>query len=272
VVPLARCYLADDQTSNDEEAEELLRAVLSGRAFSPDALEYRDALTELGEHAYGQGRMSGDEGAIRLLEEAVERYPDHPRRAVLVFKLADASRQLGVSIGDELHKQMPSAERARLSEDRQNRHRSAMKMYQQVIDAVNARPARMLTDLDKLLRRNAMFYLGDCALELGDQPLAIKLYDAAAQAYASDPASLVARVQIVRAYVEQGRWAEAMTANERAKRQLAALPEGAMEDPNLPMQRRHGEKWLESDALLQQRRQAQGGGGNGGAGRGGRED
>ncbi|MBY0397962.1 MAG: tetratricopeptide repeat protein, partial [Thermoleophilia bacterium] len=98
IVPLAQCYLADDQPSNDAEAEELLRSVLEGTLFSPDSEEYRDALTALGEYAYRLGRVEGDAGSIRLLEEAVTRYPDHPRRSVLLYKLADSNRQLAVKI------------------------------------------------------------------------------------------------------------------------------------------------------------------------------
>lgn len=257
IVPLARCALADEETANDEEAVGLLRAVLSGSTFSPDAIEYRDAVTELGEHAYAQDRMGGEEGAIRLLDEAVQRYPDHPRRAALVYKLADASRRLSTQIDAELARTMPAAERQRLLLERRQHLSSALRLFQSVIDTVRARPVRMVTDLDRLYQRNATFYIADCALELGDFAGAIKQYDAAAQAYAADASSLVARMQIVRAYVKQGKWAEALTANERAKRQLLSLPDGAFDDPNLPMQRRHWESWLEADALLQQRKHAE---------------
>lgn len=265
IVPLAQCYLADDTTSNDDEAESLLRTVLEGTLFSPESVEYREALTALGEYAYRVGRVEGDAGSIRLLEEAVSRYPDHPRRTVLLFKLADSNRHLAVQIAEELTKNMPSAERQRLSVERRQRLRSAMTLFQTVIDAVQSHPARLLTDLDKLHKRNAAFYVADCALELEDYATAIKLYDTAAQAYAADPASLVARMQIVRAYVKQRRWNEAGTANERAKRQLATLPDSVFESPDLPMQRRHWEAWLEADALIQQRRQAEASAAAGGA-------
>ncbi len=255
-VPLAQCYLADETPENDAEAEQMLALILSGTTFGPDSVEYRDAITELAEHRYARGLLAGDDGAMKLLDEARQRYPDHPRRTALLFKLADSGRVLAVQIADELRKNQPATERQRLDQDRRRRLLESLELYRGVIETVNAKPARLTTELDRLYKRNATFYIADCSLELGDFAGAIKQYDAAAQAYSSEPASLVARVQIVRAYVLQNKWAEAMTANERAKRQLAQLPERAFEAPDLPMQRRHWEAWLEADALLQQRRQA----------------
>lgn len=114
---------------------------------------------------------------------------------------------------------------------------------------------RGLSKLERVYLRNAMFYLGDCAFDLGDYSAAIVAYDAAAQQYATDPASLVALTQIVAAYAAQDKWPEARTANERAKRQLASLPEDVWKNPDLPMQRRHWERWFNSSMLLQRQRQ-----------------
>ncbi len=117
--------------------------------------------------------------------------------------------------------------------------------------AANAEPS--LSALERLYKRNAMFYLADCAFDLNDFPGAIALYDAAAQRYSNDPASLVALTQIVAAYAKQGLWNEARTANERAKRQLAAIPDAVWNDPSLPMQRQHWERWFNSSTQLEQR-------------------
>jgi tetratricopeptide (TPR) repeat protein len=88
------------------------------------------------------------------------------------------------------------------------------------------------------------------AFDLGEHEAAIRHYDAAAQRYASDPASLVAMVQIVNCYVELGRWQEARTANERARRRLRELPPEALDAPDLPMTRRHWERWLDAAAAI----------------------
>ncbi len=101
-----------------------------------------------------------------------------------------------------------------------------------------------------------MFYQGDCAYDLGDFDSAITYYDDAKQKYSDEPASLVAMVQIVNAYVQRGEWAKAATANERAVQQLEKFPDSVWSKPGLPMEKKHWTRWLDSRALLDHRQQA----------------
>lgn len=55
------------------------------------------------------------------------------------------------------------------------------------------------------------------AFDLKDYETAIRHYDAARERYPKDPASLVAMIQIVNAYIELGDTQRAQTANYRAK-------------------------------------------------------
>jgi hypothetical protein len=64
--------------------------------------------------------------------------------------------------------------------------------------------------------------------------------------------------QIVSAYVEEGEWGKAATANERARQHLAKFPDSVWSMPNLPMEKKHWERWLDSRALLERRAQAGG--------------
>jgi hypothetical protein len=57
-------------------------------------------------------------------------------------------------------------------------------------------------------------------------------------------------VQIVSALLEQGRTAEAATANVRARRFYESLPESAWDDPTLPMSRAQWEQWLDAQSKL----------------------
>jgi tetratricopeptide (TPR) repeat protein len=98
--------------------------------------------------------------------------------------------------------------------------------------------------------RNASFYLGDCAFDLADYETAIRQYDAAREKYPKDPASLVAMIQIVNAYVEQGDLKRARTANDRAKRFYESLPESAWTDPNLPIGQAEWQRWLDAMGRL----------------------
>lgn len=254
VVPLASCYLHDDNPDNDAVAEELLRTVLASGTIEPASELYRDAVVELGELMHRQGRHPE---AIRSLEEAVQRYADYERIDVLRYKLADANRQSAEQILADLNESMPQDRREELERLRAERLSAAGQGYQRVLSGIGARDPRKLTSMDRLAERNSVFYLADVAFEQGDMARAINLYDSARQKHAGEPASLVAMVQIVNAYVRQGKWNEAITANERARQQLAGLPENVWTSPDLPIGRKHWERWLESTHLIEQRQREQ---------------
>jgi tetratricopeptide (TPR) repeat protein len=263
MVPLAECYLADDSPENDARAVELLAQVVQGGVVSPESEVYRGALVELGEQMHRSGDYAQ---AARYLDEAVQRYPEHPRIHVLRYKLADSYRGSARQIERDLGESMPQDRRDELTKLRTERLRLAGALLQQVMDGLAKVDARQVTAMDKLAARNSAFYLADTAFDLGEYDRAIELYDQARQRHASDPASLIAMVQIVNAYVAQGKWSEAITANERARQQAAALPDTAWNDPTLPIGREHWERWLDSTRLIERQRSAEaGGGGAGGA-------
>lgn len=264
VVPLARCYFADDKAENDAEGEELLGRLLGSGTVGPESEVYRDAVIELGERAH---RVGGSHYpmAIEKLAEAVARYPDHERLGVLTFKLADARRLSAAQIDAELREALPQGRREELEQLRRERLEEAGTGFARAVEIISAKDPRMTTPMDALAIRNSTFYRGDVAFEQRDFEKAIVLYDNARQKYSGDPAALVAMVQIVNAYVAQKRWAEAQTANERARQQLASLPDGTWDDPNLPMERKHWERWLDAGRLLDRQRVGGPGGAEGGA-------
>ncbi|MGD9689426.1 MAG: tol-pal system YbgF family protein [Phycisphaerales bacterium] len=253
IVPLARCYFQDDVADNDRTGEQLLESAVSGATLEPESTIYRDALIELGEYLHRAGRYAP---AIARLREASSRYPQHARINEINYKLADSCRLSAAQIDRELQDAMPQTRRAELERLRLERLTTALSIYQGVIQGVNAKDRRRVTHLERLARRNSMFYLGDCAFELRDYDAAIERYDAARQMFIDDPASLVAMVQIVNCYVAQKKWTEALTANERARQQLAALPKEAWDAPDLPMDQRHWQRWLDSTNLLDAQRRA----------------
>ncbi|MFG0306338.1 MAG: tetratricopeptide repeat protein [Phycisphaerales bacterium JB040] len=244
-VPLAQCELFDDDPENDENAERLLLEAVSGTGGRAIAGQLGDALFELGSHYYRTGRH---ERAIERLTEALSR--EQQQAPAMLFRLADAHRLLADEIERSLEEPMPEREREARASAVARHRRSAMAGFERTRDAIEAMPPTRRTTLDRLQLRNACFYLGDCAFDLGDYDLAIAHYDAAKERYPSDPASLVAMVQIVNAHVEQGDLGSARTANERARRFYLSLPESAWDDPNLPMDRGDWERWLQSSAML----------------------
>lgn len=128
-----------------------------------------------------------------------------------------------------------------------------MALYDQVCVTGAARDPARLSALERIALRNAFFFRADCAFDLGRDEDAIAHYDVAANRYADDPASLVAMIQIVNAYARMGRWQEARTANERARQRFRELPEQAFDRDDLPLERRHWERWLDASTELAHR-------------------
>jgi tetratricopeptide (TPR) repeat protein len=273
VVPLAQCMLADNDPSNDDEAQRLLKGVVDGtRGVSPESEAYREALIELGQSNYRLERFAE---AIEWLEQAVKRYKDDKvagsagsaenwsggprgeRMENVRYLLADSHRREGVKIGKTLSTQkLPQSDVETLQASRVEHLTTARQLYDGVRAELEAKEnaGKTLSGMEAIELRNAYFYEGDCAMELRAFDAAIASYDAARNKYADDPSSLVAMAQIVSAYAAQEKWAEARTANERARQQLAKFPESAWQNPDLPMEKRHWEKWLEARTLIGQQR------------------
>lgn len=248
-VPLARCLLADADSANDGEAEALLLTTIDGSIVGPEAAAFREALFELGGLYYATLRYPE---AIARLEEAVQRFPSDPRIAVLRYKLADANRLSAAQISQTLRQALPQATREALDQERIARLRSAAELYERVRAALESDPSRKLGELEQVCLRNAYFAIGDCAFDLGEFDAAIAAYDTARLRYSDDPSSLVAMVQIVNAYVQQQQWPQARTANERARQHLARFPDEVWQRPDIPMEKKHWERWLDARTVLDQ--------------------
>lgn len=247
-VPLAQTYLLDSDPTNDPKAKQLLLDVVNGTVLDdPTTPMYRDGLVELGIYAY---RSGDDTEAIARLGEAIERFPDDPRIGRVRFLLADANRLSAQQIDTELKGALPRARRTELEGLRRERIQRALDLFAAVIDDLSARDERRLTRLEREELRNAYFFRAGAAFDLGDYDAAIAYYDQAYDRYQQDPASLVALVQIVNAYLEQGDTERARTSNERARRFFLSLPDEVWDDPYLPMGRREWERWLESTSTL----------------------
>jgi len=246
-IRLAQTLLRLGSEESVEQAEELLIRVVGSGMFTPEADERREGLFELGSMLYKQGRYTD---AIQRLREAVTRYPDHEHTTLMRYKLADALRLSATEIEQTLAGAMPDRERAELETLREGRLAEAQELFTRVRDEVEAMDPLALDELDRRLLRNSMYYRADCAYELGDFENAIRWYDAAAQRYADDPSSLVAMMQIVNAYAAMGRWREAQTAQERARQRLSEIPDHKFDNPELPIDQRHWERWIANSPIV----------------------
>lgn len=247
-VPLAQSYLSDSDEANDAEARRLLTEAISGRFGDAGSVYFHDALLELAALHHRSGEYVE---AIERLNEALERYPEDPDAPVLRYRLADSLRQEAGAIERTLAQEaMPDAEAEAMRETRESHLREALRLFGEVRDELEAEDPARTPESRRVALRNAFFFLGDCAFDLGDYEAAVRHYETARERYSRDPASLVAMVQIVNAYVAMGQIDRARAANERARRFYASLPEEAWDDPYLPMGRADWERWLDSTAEL----------------------
>lgn len=254
-VPLAQTLLADDDPTNDERAEQLLQRVLAGALGGPDTRVYRQSLLALGQHYYATAQTSGHaELAIEHLTQFLDRAEADPKAFeasdidAAIYGLADSSRVSAQGIAQTLGEAMPEGLRIERDRSRRERLNMAAEMFAKVRDRLEQRTR--LTALDELRLRNAYFYLGDTAFDLGKYEEAIRMYDAARERYAREPASLVALTQIVAAYLALGDMDRARATNARAVAFHASLPDSVWDDPTLPMTREAWARWLDSQARL----------------------
>ena len=257
-VPLAQTYLLQQSPESAERAEALLMKVIEGRVFGPEAPEFRSALIDLGAVNRQLGRYPE---AVRRLEESLARFPDLASDPRFLATLADTRRESATDILHQLDSAMPQSERLTLRDIRNDHLTRALELYESVIRLYQERPPLRLSDLDRVLMRNAYFYRGDCAFDLGEHEetaqasadwyeRAIRSYDSAAQRFANDPASLVAMVQIVNCYAALGKWREVRTAHQRARARLDELAPSAWDNAQAPMDRRYWERWLAASVEL----------------------
>lgn len=246
-VPLAQCYIQDVDDSNDDDAVRLLGSAVDGTRGGPDRPEFRQAVLELGNLAFRGGRYAE---AIERYEEALARENDLGDEPLIRFRLADSYRLLAEEIERRLDEPMSDRDAGVLTDEHVGHLRRAIELFTGVRDELGARDPRALSQVETTYLRNAYFYLGDCAFDLRSFEESIEYYGMARSSYPSDPAVLVALIQIVNAYVELGDTRSARTANERAKAFYQSLPPEVWDDPNLPLGRREWERWLDSNTKL----------------------
>ncbi|MEE9213025.1 MAG: tetratricopeptide repeat protein [Phycisphaeraceae bacterium] len=239
LVPLARCHIELNQL---DHADRTLQHVITDHpAITPESRQYRQALIEIGKLYYRQEKF---EAAIERLDEAVKRYGHRREGGALRFLLADSYRRAAGQLQDDLELPLPQSKRQALQAQRAAHLETGQQLYGQAIADLEAPEGDDLSAIEALYLRNAYFYRGDCAYDLGRFETAIELYDQAAKRWEMNPASLVALVQIVNAYCELGQKQEARAANRRARAHLKLIPEQAFDDPSLPMTRQHWQDWL----------------------------
>ena len=200
LVPLARAHITLEDF--DSAKRVLIHVVNNHPALTPESNEYRESLVELGKLYHREGSF---ERAIERLSEADQRYGQTREGPMVRYTLADSYRQSVLTVDQELTRSMPQSRRVELQAQRARHLERAQELFNRAINDLSARKPSEQTDVERIALRNAYFFRADCAYDLGRFEESIGLYDLAAKRWESDPASLIALVQIVNAYCELGR-------------------------------------------------------------------
>ncbi|MDY7107177.1 MAG: tetratricopeptide repeat protein [Planctomycetota bacterium] len=249
-VPLARCYVALERRP---EAVQQLTSIVDNRRggmspITPESLDYRDALFELGviSHEAGQYRE-----AIERLATAVQRYRDDARINEMKFRLADSYRRLAGSLREEA-KDTPTAspgERRALEQRAEAHFESALSLFGEVSRGYADMDEARLNRLQRDFARYASLNRGDCAFALGRYAEAAEYYDQAARKHSGHHCSMYALIQIVNCYDRLGDRERADVAHHRALEHLSRLPDEAFADPQALLDRAAWEQWLRNRPL-----------------------
>lgn len=204
--------------------------------FTPDAVEYRDALIKLAEHlakaptaATAEGRRDTQArlaGAIARINDALSLYPDYPARPRLEFLRAESLRRTArMILDDETAMQESSA-----SEEVRARLSAALSDYQRVRDALARVDEPSLSELDQTYLRATYLYVGDCLFDLGRLDEAVEAYREAAWRYENDPIAVAAAMQVVHCFNRLGNADESRAALGRMRWLVEKIPSESFED------------------------------------------
>ncbi len=244
-VPLSQAYVAQGPAGYENAERTLLSVVDNNPQLTPDSVEFRQAVLELGQLFYRMGRY---EDAVARLEEFANRYPDDPRQSQLRYLMADSYRKsaesmaLQIATTDNASADTRPADKLELTVSRRERLRKAKGLFDQVVEMAKTNPPA--SPLDQTYLKLSHFYRADCLFDLGEYEAAIKLYDTAAFRYQADPSALTAYIQIVNAYIALGKPQEARTANERAKWMHRRIPREAFGDQTYNISWDEWQRWL----------------------------
>ena len=237
-VPSARSLLA---LGRIDEARCRLQSVIDGdTALRPGAIDYRDTLVMLGRMCSTAGEYPQ---AIGHLQEAADRWPDHPRTVAVLFDVASARRSLGVEISRRLLEETlaPSARQAMESDRLANLWEAAIN-YEQVVEILEEQTEP--SDSFERMHRAAAIARADCLSETGRIREAIIGYEAIARKWPDHPAAMHALVEVASAWTVLDEPARAQAAHQRALARLQDLPDEVLNREDSFMDREVWERWM----------------------------
>ena len=237
-----------------QRAKELLADNIHHQELTPQSVEWRDSLFELGKILYREASLAETQSRLneahsnadppgrkelaaveanfracreaeRMLSEAVERYPDVSQALEARYLIAQAHRQLAELLAKQLSLTTIGPQRTALRKQQQQQLQQAADAYQQLqVHLTRKQDRAPLTALEAAILRNCYYGQGDALLGLARYDEAIRVYSAATSRYQQRPESIEAFVQIADCYRRLDRTEEARGTIEQAKVVLGRLP------------------------------------------------
>jgi tetratricopeptide (TPR) repeat protein len=228
------CAKAHWYTGNFERAEQLLRDNLSGSSLKPASPEWRDSLFELGMLLHEKGQY---EGAIAVLEEAVERYPQDTQRLLAQYFIGESYRRAAQRLLEQVSQARTGSERDKSRQTAKDQLLTALNHFEEVQRAITIKTHDIRRDplLGTMLRNcymlqgTVLFDLGSCDPDASERRYreAIEAFSNVASLYPDNPFVLETFVQIANCWRRLGRNDNARGAIQQAQIALDRLPADA---------------------------------------------
>jgi tetratricopeptide (TPR) repeat protein len=233
-VGLARCLAGSPtRTQADlEEAEVHLRDICDGReAIGPSALEYREAMFQLGRVLAGREQWTE---SVEVMEEALQRYtndvrvPEYAARAGLGWLEIARMNQQHLDASPLAPGRKAEVEAAMVES-----LRSAVKRFDLAVAGLDDPAHAPLDPLESQLLRQAYLRRADAVAELGQYDMAMDHYAAVERRFGEEPTALEALVRMANLAHLQGDEGAARSATNRARVKLRRVRPGQISGPDL---------------------------------------
>lgn len=245
-----------EEQGKTAEAKQLLSDNLYKYSLTPQSADWRDSLFALGNLIYreailyeARSRAEGVDSddldrrrsalivldqahslfreSLKILSEAVKRYPEAPQSIEARYRIAECYRHAAKWPRKRLSIITIETTRVSLHRQMQQDLQAAVEAYSQLISLLGDDKEPYRSPLERSILRNAYFARGDALFDLGRYDDAIKAYSAATNRFQHEPEALEAYVQIAACYRRLNRPVEARGTLEQARVVLSRIKSDA---------------------------------------------
>ncbi|WP_146450949.1 tetratricopeptide repeat protein [Bythopirellula polymerisocia] len=217
-VACAQAFLALDQP---EKAEALLVSNITGDTLRPESPEWRESLFLLGTHLHESGEYAE---SIKVLEEAVARYPTAPQALLARYTIARSFHSAAEQPAKKARLAKTENERQKNRKIRDHNLESALENYQDVQRRITLGGHADESLMTKALLRNCYMMQGSVLFQLRRYEDARKAYANISTLYQHEPFVLESFVHIANCWHRLNQPLNARQTIAQAKLVLERLP------------------------------------------------